>query len=117
MGGHLSLAQLQGLGGQRCVMPKQTCPRPNCFGHNLHSKTLSFMGFYNSYQVLHFAMLFIDWRAEVSIAESHFDILKNMKIERGASSPSLCMSMLIPFFSLVQITLRFIRPARMAPDE
>lgn len=33
------------------------------------------MGFYNSHQVLHFAMFFIDARAKVLVAESHFDSL------------------------------------------
>ncbi|KAF3633757.1 hypothetical protein FXO38_25404 [Capsicum annuum] len=49
-----------------------TCPRPNGFGRNLHSKTRWFMGFCNSHQVSHFATFFIDARAEISIAESHF---------------------------------------------
>ncbi|KAF3620132.1 Protein TAR1 [Capsicum annuum] len=49
----------------------QTCPRPNGFGRNLHSKTRWFMGFCNSHQVSHFATFFIDARAEISVAESH----------------------------------------------
>ncbi|PHT27921.1 hypothetical protein CQW23_32493 [Capsicum baccatum] len=50
----------------------QTCPRPNGFGRNLHSKTRWFTGFCNSHQVLYFAMFFIDARAEIFVAESRF---------------------------------------------
>ena len=63
-------------GGQRCVTPRQACPRPNGFGRNLRSKTRWFTGFCNSHQVSHFATFFIDARAEISVAESRFDILK-----------------------------------------
>jgi hypothetical protein len=63
-------------GGQRCVTPRQTCPRPNGFGRNLRSKTRWFTGFCNSHQVSHFATFFIDARAEISVAESRFDISK-----------------------------------------
>ncbi|KAF7807778.1 Regulator of rDNA transcription protein 15 [Senna tora] len=58
--------------GLRCVTPKQTCPRPSGFGRNLRSKTRWFTGFCNSHQVSHFATFFIDARAEISVAESHF---------------------------------------------
>lgn len=58
--------------GQRCVTPRQACPRPNGFGRNLRSKTRWFTGFCNSHQVSHFATFFIDARAEISVAESHF---------------------------------------------
>ena len=58
--------------GQRCVTPRQTCPRPNGFGRNLRSKTRWFTGFCNSHQVSHFATFFIDARAEISVAESRF---------------------------------------------
>ena len=61
-------------GGQRCVTPRQACPRPNGFGRNLRSKTRWFTGFCNSHQVSHFATFFIDARAEISVAESRFDI-------------------------------------------
>ena len=57
-------------GGQRCVTPRQTCPRPNGFRRNLRSKTRWFTGFCNSHQVSHFATFFIDARAEISVAES-----------------------------------------------
>ena len=57
-------------GEQRCVTPRQTCPRPNGFGRNLRSKTRWFTGFCNSHQVSHFATFFIDARAEISVAES-----------------------------------------------
>ncbi|PHT61523.1 hypothetical protein T459_34621 [Capsicum annuum] len=42
-------------GATRCVIPRQTCPRPNGFGRNLRSNTLWFTGFYNSQQVSYFA--------------------------------------------------------------
>lgn len=57
---------------RRCVTPRQTCPRPSGFGRNLRSKTRWFTGFCNSHQVSHFATFFIDARAEISVAESHF---------------------------------------------
>ncbi|KAK7371006.1 hypothetical protein VNO78_36984 [Psophocarpus tetragonolobus] len=53
----------------------QACPQPNGFGRNLRSKTrwfTGFSGFCNSHQVSHFATFFIDARAEISVAESHF---------------------------------------------
>src|SRR5262249_30493792 len=62
-------------GGRRCVTPRQTCPRPDCFGRNLRSKTRWFTGFCNSHQVSHFATFFIDARAEISVAESRFCFL------------------------------------------
>ncbi|WZY93980.1 hypothetical protein YC2023_066309 [Brassica napus] len=52
--------------------PRATCPRPEGLGHNLRSKTRWFTGFCNSHQVSHFATFFIDARAEISVAESHF---------------------------------------------
>ena len=64
----------EGWGRQRCVTPRQTCPRPNGFGRNLRSKTRWFTGFCNSHQVSHFATFFIDARAEISVAESRFDL-------------------------------------------
>ena len=63
-----------GRGATRCVTPRQTCPRPNGFGRNLRSKTRWFTGFCNSHQVSHFATFFIDARAEISVAESRYDI-------------------------------------------
>ncbi|CAN2059324.1 unnamed protein product [Malus fusca] len=65
-----------GEGGQRRVTPRQACPRPDGFGRNLRSKTRWFTGFCNSHQVSHFATFFIDARAEISVAESRFDISK-----------------------------------------
>lgn len=61
-----------GLRGQRCVTPRQTCPRPKGLGRNLRSKTRWFTGFCNSHQVSHFATFFIDARAEISVAESRY---------------------------------------------
>ena len=40
----------------------------------MRSKTRWFTGFCNSHQVSHFATFFIDARAEISVAESRFDI-------------------------------------------
>ncbi|CAL8988973.1 unnamed protein product [Prunus brigantina] len=65
------------MGGQRRVTPRQACPRPNGFGRNLRSKTRWFTGFCNSHQVSHFATFFIDARAEISVAESRFDIFED----------------------------------------
>ena len=61
---------LESMGGRIFVTPRQTCPQPESLGRNLRSKTRWFTGFYNSHQVSHFAMFFIDARAEISIAES-----------------------------------------------
>ncbi|CAN1851797.1 hypothetical protein LINPERHAP1_LOCUS40357, partial [Linum perenne] len=60
--------------GRLCVTPRQTCPQPNGFRRNLRSKTRWFTGFCNSHQVSHFATFFIDARAEISVAESHYSI-------------------------------------------
>ncbi|KAK7371690.1 hypothetical protein VNO78_36249 [Psophocarpus tetragonolobus] len=49
---------------------RQACPQPNGFGRNLQTRW--FTGFCNSHQVSHFATFFIDARAEISVAESHF---------------------------------------------
>ncbi|KAK7365480.1 hypothetical protein VNO78_34210 [Psophocarpus tetragonolobus] len=61
-------------GGQHTPSQHNTaaCPQPNGFGRNLRSKTRWFTGFCNSHQVSHFATFFIDARAEISVAESHF---------------------------------------------
>ncbi|CAL8988850.1 unnamed protein product, partial [Prunus brigantina] len=67
----------RGMGGQRRVTPGRACPRPNGFGRNLRSKTRWFTGFCNSHQVSHFATFFIDARAEISVAESRFDIFED----------------------------------------
>ncbi|PHT29094.1 hypothetical protein CQW23_31301 [Capsicum baccatum] len=69
-------------GMTQCVTPRQTCPRPNGFGHNLRSKTRWFTGFCNSHQVSHFAMFFIDARAEISVAESRFCLQKKHRSPR-----------------------------------
>ncbi|PHT27234.1 hypothetical protein CQW23_33162 [Capsicum baccatum] len=69
-------------GATRCVMPRQTCPRPNSFGRNLRSKTRWFTGFCNSHQVSHYAMFFIDARAEISVAESRFRLQKKHRSPR-----------------------------------
>ena len=102
----------EGWGGQRCVTPRQTCPRPNGFGRNLRSKTRWFTGFCNSHQVSHFATFFIDARAEISVAESRFDISKNTQLARDAPSPGPRTSTLIRFFSLAQTAPGFVKSRR-----
>ncbi|PHT25105.1 hypothetical protein CQW23_35253 [Capsicum baccatum] len=69
-------------GATRCVTPRQTCPRSNGFGRNLRLKTRWFTGFCNSHQVSHFATFFIDARAEISVAESHFHLQKKHRSPR-----------------------------------
>ena len=56
------------------MTPRQTCPRPKGFGRNLRSKTRWFTGSCNSHHVSHFATFFIDARAEISVAESRYDL-------------------------------------------
>ncbi|KAL2250100.1 UNVERIFIED_CONTAM: Protein TAR1 [Sesamum indicum] len=63
-----------GRGGDAMRDAQADVPWPNGFGRNLRSKTRWFMGFCNSHQVSHFATFFIDARAEISVAESRFDI-------------------------------------------
>lgn len=57
-------------GAAQRLTPRRTCPRPIGLGRNLRSKTRWFAGFCNSHHVSHFAALFIDARAEISIVES-----------------------------------------------
>ncbi|CAL8988912.1 unnamed protein product [Prunus brigantina] len=64
-------------GATTCDARGGACPRPNGFGRNLRSKTRWFTGFCNSHQVSHFATFFIDARAEISVAESRFDIFED----------------------------------------
>ena len=89
------------LGGQRCVTPRQTCPRPNGFGRNLRSKTRWFTGFCNSHQVSHFATFFIDARAEISVAESRFD-LNQSRISHHSNAPfsGATVAWVVPSFFL-----------------
>ncbi|KAL0420257.1 UNVERIFIED_CONTAM: protein TAR1 [Sesamum latifolium] len=63
-----------GEGGDAMRDAQADVPWPNGFGRNLRSKTRWFTGFCNSHQVSHFATFFIDARAEISVAESRFDI-------------------------------------------
>ncbi|PHT97910.1 hypothetical protein BC332_33154 [Capsicum chinense] len=72
-------------GATRCMMPTQTFPRPNGFGRTLHSNTLWFTRFCNSHQVSHFSTFFIDTRAEISIAESHFCLQKKHRSPQRTS--------------------------------
>ena len=104
-------------GGQRCVTPRQTCPRPNGFGRNLRSKTRWFTGFCNSHQVSHFATFFIDARAEISVAESRFDLSKITQLWRGAPFPGPRQSALVRFYSLAQTAPGFVRPPRSLPAD
>ncbi|PHT25982.1 Protein TAR1 [Capsicum baccatum] len=76
-------------GATRCVMPRQTCPRPNGFGCNLHSKTRWFTGFCISHQVSHFTTFFIDAKAEISVAESRFRLQKKHRGRRSRNKVSV----------------------------
>ena len=95
-----------GLGGQRRVTPRQTCPRPDGFGRNLRSKTRWFTGFCNSHQVSHFATFFIDARAEISVAESRFDISKTTRLGRHRFRAD--RRALVRLVSLAQIAPGFV---------
>ncbi|KAJ7942083.1 Protein TAR1 [Quillaja saponaria] len=88
--------------GQRCVTPRQTCPRPDGLGRNLRSKTRWFTGFCNSHQVSHFATFFIDARAEISVAESRFRYRFVHCIPRGTVSGTAgaCVSIGFPWRAL-----------------
>ncbi|KAK4380471.1 hypothetical protein RND71_002333 [Anisodus tanguticus] len=66
-------------GGDMMCDAQQTCPRPNGFERNLRSKTRWFTGFWNSHQVSHFVMFFIDARAEISIVESRFHFKRSTR--------------------------------------
>ncbi|CAN1768902.1 hypothetical protein LINPERHAP1_LOCUS10886, partial [Linum perenne] len=66
---------LPNFGGRATLCDTQAdVPSPNGFRRNLRSKTRWFTGFCNSHQVSHFATFFIDARAEISVAESHYSI-------------------------------------------
>ena len=79
-------------GGRLCVTPRQTCPRPNGLGRNLRSKTRWFTGFCNSHQVSHFATFFIDARAEISVAESHFSFSMDCAVALTVSGAATARS-------------------------
>ena len=64
----------RGSGASQELTLRQACPGPDGPGRNLRSKTRWFAGFCNSHQVSHFATFFIDARAEISVAESRFDL-------------------------------------------
>ena len=68
----MSAPHAMGGGGDAMRDAQADVPWPNGFGRNLRSKTRWFTGFCNSHQVSHFATFFIDARAEISVAESHF---------------------------------------------
>ncbi|KAL2247919.1 UNVERIFIED_CONTAM: Protein TAR1, partial [Sesamum indicum] len=70
----MSAPHATGGGGDAMRDAQADVPWPNGFGRNLRSKTRWFTGFCNSHQVSHFATFFIDARAEISVAESRFDI-------------------------------------------
>ncbi|KAG6399921.1 hypothetical protein SASPL_141406 [Salvia splendens] len=98
-------ARRAGWGATRCVTPRQTCPRPNGFGHNLRLKTRWFTGFCNSHQVSHFATFFIDARAEISVAESRYDICIDNDPSAGSPTETL-LRLLLPLNDKVQWTSR-----------
>ncbi|CAN2059458.1 unnamed protein product [Malus fusca] len=89
------------------------CPRPDGFGRNLRSKTRWFTGFCNSHQVSHFATFFIDARAEISVAESRFDISKKTTHPRAHRFRG-GGSALFRSGSLAQLAPEFICPS--TPD-
>lgn len=99
-------------GATRCVTPRQACPRPEGFGRNLRSKTRWFTGFCNSHQVSHFATFFIDARAEISVAESRFDIkeahrtpIRAHRVRGGRRGPGASF-----WFSLARSAPGFVTP-------
>lgn len=97
-----------GVGGRRCVTPRQTCPRPNGLGRNLRSKTRWFTGFCNSHQVSHFATFFIDARAEISVAESRFGFsIETARPRAGAPRTGPRRRALFVLFSLARIAPGF----------
>lgn len=61
-------------GVMQCLKPKWMCPRLVSLVHNSCSKTRWFTGFYNSHHVSHFIIIFINVRAEISIAEIHVNL-------------------------------------------
>lgn len=100
-------------GGDAVCDAQADVPWPEGFGRNLRSKTRWFTGFCNSHQVSHFATFFIDARAEISVAESRLDILKNTQLERGTPSPGLrTRNALIFYCSLARIAPGFVSPPR-----
>ncbi|KAL2246093.1 UNVERIFIED_CONTAM: hypothetical protein Sindi_2877500 [Sesamum indicum] len=72
-------------GGDAMRDAQADVPWPNGFGRNLRSKTRWFTGFCNSHQVSHFATFFIDARAEISVAESRFDIRRDVPSARATA--------------------------------
>ncbi|KAH9657827.1 hypothetical protein KPL70_023235 [Citrus sinensis] len=57
--------------GQRCVTPRQTCPRPNGLGRNLRSKTRWFTGFCNSHQSAPGVRCFASRERDESLSPRH----------------------------------------------
>ncbi|WZY93828.1 hypothetical protein YC2023_066157 [Brassica napus] len=72
MGDQLSSHILERIGGKTICDTQAYVPSARRLGRNLRSKTRWFTGLCNSHQVSHFATLFIDVRAEISVAESRF---------------------------------------------
>ncbi|KAL2223780.1 UNVERIFIED_CONTAM: hypothetical protein Sindi_2970900 [Sesamum indicum] len=70
----MSAPHATGGGATRCVTPRQTCPGLMASGATCVQRLDGSRGFCNSHQVSHFATFFIDARAEISVAESRFDI-------------------------------------------
>ncbi|KAL2224033.1 UNVERIFIED_CONTAM: hypothetical protein Sindi_3081200 [Sesamum indicum] len=65
---------MAGGGATRCVTPRQTCPGLMASGATCVQRLDGTRDSSNSHQVSHFATFFIDARAEISVAESRFDI-------------------------------------------
>lgn len=89
-------------GATQRLTPRRTCPRPIGLGRNLRSKTRWFAGFCNSHHVSHFAALFIDARAEISIVESRV----NTCGAQHRSAPRGPDVGLVPFDSYLGASLR-----------
>ncbi|PON80690.1 hypothetical protein PanWU01x14_002460, partial [Parasponia andersonii] len=66
--------------------------------------------------VSHFATFFIDARAEISVAESRFDVSKDRRPARGAPSPGPRTGTPARLFSSAQTAPGFVSRAGMAPD-
>ena len=96
-------------GATQRLTPKRTCPWPAGLGRNLRSKTRWFAGFCNSHHVSHFAALFIDARAEISIAESR---VYPHGVQQHSTLPSPMRRSCISFFPLARCCagLWFIHP-------
>lgn len=87
-------------------------PSAKGFRRNLRSKTRWFTGFCNSHQVSHFTTFFIDARAKISVAESHYKHFKMHPIPL-ATTQTVCnkgVEAFIVLFYLARIAPGFVSP-------